>query len=112
MAEQIIYRQMERKKLEFDGIRADYVGYNSLHGPLSHEPEGELNEIYLRMAVKSESKQKADSFFRLFPPLGLNGPPSMSYIGNIPTRQQIGMWSSLIPRTLVEERVTVEVKEV
>ncbi|WP_340085001.1 acyclic terpene utilization AtuA family protein [Siminovitchia sp. FSL H7-0308] len=112
LAEQIIYRQMERKKLEFDEIRADYVGYNSLHGPLSHEPEGELNEIYLRMAVKSECKQKADSFFRLFPPLGLNGPPSMSYIGNIPTRQQIGMWSSLIPRTLIEERVTVEVKEV
>ncbi|ONK23779.1 hypothetical protein BLX87_08910 [Bacillus sp. VT-16-64] len=112
LAEQIIYRQMERKKLEFDEIRADYVGYNSLHGPLSHEPEGEMNEIYLRMAVKSESKQKADSFFRLFPPLGLNGPPSMSFIGNIPTRQQIGMWSSLIPRTLIEERITVEIKEV
>lgn len=112
LAEQIIYRQIERKKLQFDEIRADYVGHNSLHGPLSHELKDELNEIYLRMAVKSESKQKADSFFRLFPPLGLNGPPSMSFIGNIPTRQQIGMWSSLIPRQFIEENVTVEIKEV
>lgn len=110
-AEEIIYSFIERKRLQFDKIHVDYVGHNSLHGPLSHETV-EPNEIYLRMAVKSENKAMADNFFRLFPPLALNGPPSMAFIGNIPTRQQLGMWSCLIPRHLVEDKVQIQISEV
>lgn len=110
-AEEIIYRIMERKKVSYDKIHVDYVGYNSLHGPLAHEPQ-DPNEIYLRMVVKTDHKAKADNFFRLFPPLALNGPPTMSLLGNIPTRQQLGMWSFLIPRELVERNVSITISEV
>ncbi|WP_044748196.1 acyclic terpene utilization AtuA family protein [Bacillus alveayuensis] len=111
-AEQIIRRQLKEKKIEFDEIRADFIGYNSLHGPLAKKPDDNMNEIYLRMVVKSGDKKKADSFRRLFPPLALNGPPTMTYIGNIPTRQLIGMWSALVPREEVERNVKVTIKEV
>lgn len=108
---EIIYKEIEKRQLHYDDIHTDYVGYNSLHGPLAHE-EVDPNEIYLRIAVKSESKQMANGFFRLFPPLALNGPPTMSLIGNIPTRQQLGMWSSLVPRELIEAKTNVSIKGV
>lgn len=110
-AVEILNRIMEKKKISYDKVHIDFVGYNSLHGPLSHEVS-EPNEVYLRMAVKSDDKRKADNFFRLFPPLALNGPPTMSVIGNIPTRQLLGMWSFLVPRELIEENVTISVSEV
>lgn len=109
-AEQIIYRLIEKKNISYDKIHVDYVGYNSLHGPLSHEV-ADPNEIYLRMAVKTDNKQKADNFFRLFPPLALNGPPTMSLLGNIPTRQMLGMWSCYVPRELVENHVEISISE-
>lgn len=110
-AEQVIYKLMEQKGITYDRIHVDYVGYNSLHGPLAHEQQ-DPNEIYLRMAVKTKDKRKADNFFRLFPPLALNGPPTMSLLGNIPTRQQLGMWSFLVPRETVEANISISVSEV
>lgn len=109
--EEIIYKELENKGLEYDRVHVDYVGYNSLHGPLAHA-DVDPNEIYLRIAVQADSKQKANGFFRLFPPLALNGPPTMTLLGNIPTRQQLGMWSCLVPRKLIEDNVSVSIKEV
>jgi len=110
--ERIIRRQLKEKNIEFDEIRTDFIGYNSLHGPLATESDDNVNEIYLRMVVKTDDQKKADSFRRLFPPLALNGPPTMAYIGNIPTRRLIGMWSALVPRELVENDMKVIIKEV
>lgn len=110
-AEEIVYKIMEQKQITYDKIHVDYVGYNSLHGPLAHEPE-DPNEIYLRMVVKTDDRRKADNFFRLFPPLALNGPPTMSLLGNMPSRHQLGMWSFLIPRNLVEKHVSITLSEV
>lgn len=110
-AKEIIEQEIKNRKLHYDKVHTDFVGYNSLHGPLAHEV-GDPNEIYLRIAVKSDSKQMANGFFRLLPPLALNGPPTMSLIGNIPTRQQLGMWSSLVPRELIESKTNVAIKGV
>lgn len=110
-AEEIIRKIMKKKHITYEKIQVDYIGYNSLHGPLSHK-QVDPNEIYLRFAVKAKDKAKADGLFRLFPPLGLNGPPSIALIGNIPSRQLLGMWSFLIPRELVEEHVQILISEV
>ncbi|PLR91618.1 DUF1446 domain-containing protein [Bacillus sp. T33-2] len=110
--DRIIRNQLEQKRIRFSELRTDFLGYNSLHGPLSKEPDEEINEIFLRMAIKTEDRRTVESFRRLFPPLALNGPPTMTYIGNIPTRQLLGMWSALVPRDLVESRIQVSVKEV
>src|SRR5690606_7819961 len=110
-AEEIIYRIMEKKSITFEKMHVDYIGFNSLHGPLAHDA-GDPNEVYLRMAVKTYDKKKADNFFRLFPPLALNGPPTMSTFGQIPTRQLLGMWSFLVPRKLIESHVTISMSEV
>ncbi|MFS1515623.1 acyclic terpene utilization AtuA family protein [Bacillus sp. SCS-151] len=112
-ADEIIRLQAERSKLQFDEIKTDFIGYNALHGPLATEVSTDSNEIFLRMAIRTKSKRDAISFSRLFPPLALNGPPSMgAYIGNIPPRKLFGMWATLIPRHLVEAKISVTVQEV
>ncbi|WP_047151303.1 acyclic terpene utilization AtuA family protein [Aneurinibacillus tyrosinisolvens] len=112
-ADRILRKQMERIKLQYDEIQTDYLGYNSLHGRLARVPEEELNEVYLRMVVRTQRKEEAAKLGRLFPPLALNGPPSMSgFTGMMPPRELLGMWSCLIPREVVESKVQVNVSEV
>lgn len=112
-ADQIIRSQIKKSGQEFDEIRTDYIGYNSLHGPLATEPSDDINEIYLRMAVKGDDKRQVGGFSRFFPPLALNGPPSLGgFVGNTRPRELIGMWSSLIPREVIEDHVKTEVQEV
>ncbi|MYL32085.1 acyclic terpene utilization AtuA family protein [Pontibacillus yanchengensis] len=112
-ADQIIRQKLKRHSLDYEELQTDFMGYNSLHGPLAEPPGEDINEIYLRMAIKTASKREAMKFARLFPPLALNGPPSMgAYIGNIPPRQLVGMWASLIPCEIVERNVDVHVQEV
>ncbi|ATY84834.1 DUF1446 domain-containing protein [Kyrpidia spormannii] len=112
-AEEIIRKQIERRGLTYDEVRADYLGYNSLHGPTVPEPKEELNEVYLRMAVRAKTLRDAAQFGRLFPPLGLDGPPSVAGLGGMmPPRELLGMWSCLVPRNLVEDRVEIRIEEV
>ena len=73
----------------------------------------ELNEVYLRMAVRSQDKAVAERFGRLFPPLGLSGPPFVGGYGGITSpRELLGIWPTLAPRALVEPRVQVHMAEV
>ncbi|HZG72839.1 MAG TPA: acyclic terpene utilization AtuA family protein [Chondromyces sp.] len=111
--DEIIRIQLERNGLNYEEVRTDFMGYNALSGPLAHENENELNEVFLRMVVKAKTKQEAAKFSRLFPPLALNGPPSMSgFSGNTPPRALLGMWSTLLPREEVENQIKIEIEEV
>ncbi len=112
-ADRIIRKQMELMGLRYEEVQTDYLGYNSLHGPLSKPPVEELNEVYLRVAVRTSKKEDAAKLGRLFPPLALSGPPSMSgFTGMTPPRELYGMWLCLIPREEVESRVQVTLAEV
>ncbi|BCJ86120.1 acyclic terpene utilization AtuA family protein [Effusibacillus dendaii] len=112
-ADRIVRKQIDRMGLKYDEIRTDYMGYNSLHGPTVNLPKEELNEVYLRVAVRTRTKEEAAKLGRLFPPLALNGPPTMSgFTGMMQPRELLGMWSCLIPRDLIESRVQVSISEV
>ncbi|MDF2681810.1 MAG: hypothetical protein K0R47_3000 [Brevibacillus sp.] len=112
-ADRIVRKQLERLGWQYEEVQTEYLGYNSLHGPLSTLPEENLNEVYLRMAVRTPKKEEAARFPRLFPPLALSGPPTMSGIGGMTApRELFGMWSCLIPRKVVESGVQVSLLEV
>ncbi|MBE9915896.1 DUF1446 domain-containing protein [Paenibacillus donghaensis] len=112
-ADRIIRRQIERIGLQAAKVQTDYLGYNSLHGPLATEPAQDLNEVFLRLAVRTDSKEEAAKLGRLFPPLMLNGPPSMGgFLGHMKPRELLGMWSCLVPREVIESNVKVTVTEV
>lgn len=112
-ADRIIRKQIERVGLQAQEIRTDYLGYNSLHGPLAKPPSEELNEVYLRIAVRTQSKEDAAQLGRLVPPLMLSGPPAMgAFLGVMKPRELLGMWSCLVPREIIERNVHVMVLEV
>lgn len=113
-ADEIVRKQIELYDLKVNDIHTEYIGYNSIHGPLAAPiDEDKVNEIYLRVAVHTDTKQEASQFGRLFPPLALNGPPFVGGLANLfSVRQLLGLWSVLIPREEIENRVVVDVKGV
>ncbi len=112
-ADEIIRKQLARKGMHYEEIHTSFLGFNSLHGPTVEEPTEELNEVYLRIAVRAKTRQEAVAFSRLFPPLGLDGPPSVTGLGGrLQPRELLGMWSCLVPRELIEKDVKIHIEEV
>lgn len=107
----IVEAQLGRSDVE---LHTEFVGHNSLHGPLADDRHADdLNEVYLRMAVRTADKAVADKFGRLFPPLGLSGPPFVGGYGGItPPRELLGIWPTLVDRRHVEPHVRVQVEAV
>lgn len=111
---EILRRQVARMRLPVEEIRVEYLGFNSLHGPLA-DPRGaeDLNEVYLRFAVRTPDRRAAEQISRLLVPLALGGPPTAGgIIGFDRSRQLLGLWPSLVERGPVDEAVTVDVREV
>jgi hypothetical protein len=114
MADAIVRRQIERFGIRAEEIHTSYLGYDSLHGPLARPLDEELvNEVYLRVAIRTRTREEAQKLGRLFPPLALDGPPFIGGLAGMrPVRELLGLWPTLVERTLVEPAVEVDVREV
>jgi hypothetical protein len=113
-ADQTVRRQIERFGIKAEEIHTSYLGYDSLHGPLARPLDEELvNEVYLRVAVRAQTREEAQKLGRLFPPLALDGPPFIGGLSGMrPVRELLGLWPTLIDRGLIEPHVEVDVEEV
>ncbi|MHB9145970.1 MAG: acyclic terpene utilization AtuA family protein [Symbiobacteriia bacterium] len=112
-AESIIRRRLEMWGVRPEEVLAEYIGINQLHGGLSPLPVADINEVRLRLAVRTKTRDEAEKVAREFPPLLLSGPPTASAIGGTPApRELLGLWSCLIPRELIEPQQRVEIEEV
>ncbi len=114
LAAQIIQQQMKRVGLKAEETLIEYMGYNSISGPLADPTHAkDLNEVYLRIAVRCADKREAAKLGRLVPPLGLSGPPFIGGAGGmIEPRGLLGIWPTLAPRAVIEEYIRVSVEEV
>jgi len=112
-AEMIVRRLLEERGLQYEEIHSELLGLDSLFGPLADTScADELNEVYLRMAVRTPDKKLAEAFPRQFPWLGLSGPPTASGFSGIePARALLGLWPTLAKRGLIEAGVKVTVTE-
>jgi Acyclic terpene utilisation family protein AtuA len=110
----IIKGLMQERGVEADETNVEYIGYNSLLGANADPTFREqLNECFLRMTIRTQDKRVADGFGRLFPWLGLSGPPYLGGFHGIQgAKQLLGLWPALVKRELVESRVEVSVEEV
>lgn len=113
LAAQIITQQMDEIGLKPQETLIEYQGYNSIHGPLADPTHADdLNEVYLRIAVRCADKREAARLGRLVPPLGLSGPPFIGGLGGMmEPRGLLGIWPTLAPRNIIEEYVRVSVEE-
>lgn len=109
-ADQILRKRLENLNLTFDEIRTEFVGYNSCHGPLSKQlPEDDINEIVLRVAVRSHDYYSVERFGKEIAPLILTGPPSVTgFAGGRPKPSEVvAYWPALIPKKLVQPEVSI-----
>ncbi|QIB70275.1 DUF1446 domain-containing protein [Aminipila butyrica] len=114
-AADILMKKMKRKGLKAEEIRIDYLGLNALHlGVASMDPElvKNMNEVVLRIAVRTLEKSEAMKLVPEISPLQLNGPPGASFFGGRAKVQEvIGLWPTFIPRSVVELKSNIlEVK--
>jgi len=104
---------MQQQGIHHDELCVEFLGQSTFLGPHATKAQDEeLNEIWLRMAIRTKEKKQADAFPRLFPWLALSGPPFMGGFHGIPAASQlIGVWPTLIPRQWVEEQIAIEILE-
>ena len=101
-AAEIIMKKMKRKGLQYEDIRIDYIGLNALHldvAEIDPKEVKDLNEVVLRIAIRTKTKEECAKIVPEFAPLQLNGPPGASFFGGRAHIQEvIGLWPTLIPR--------------
>lgn len=109
-ADDILRKRLENLNLKFDEIRTEFIGYNSCHGPLSVKLDEDLiNEIMLRVAVRSHDYNSIERFGKEIAPLILTGPPGVTgFAGGRPKPSEVvAYWPALIPKKLVQPEVRI-----
>jgi len=109
--ERFLRGRFEQLKLPIREIRIDFIGVNSIHGPLAPLPSNldEVNEIRVRVAVRTTSREYANQVRREVTHLWTHGPVGTTAVISPPApRQVISLWPTLIPRELVPQRVVVK----
>ena len=113
-AAEILMKKMRRKGLRAEEIHISYVGLNALHldvATMDPELVKNMNEVVLRIALRTQEKEEAQKLIPEIAPLQLNGPPGASFFGGrAKVSEVIGLWPTLIPRDAV--RLTANMVEV
>lgn len=114
-AADILMKKMKRKGMQYEDIRIDYVGLNALHLDVAEIDDDlirRMNEVVLRIAIRTKEKKDAQMIIPEISPLQLNGPPGASFFGGRShVTDVIGLWPTLIPRDAVKmESHILEVK--
>lgn len=97
---------MKRKGLKAEEIHIDYIGLNALHlnvAEMDPDKIKDMNEVVMRIAIRTLTKDEAMKIVPEVSPLQLNGPPGASFFGGRAKVQEvIGLWPTLIPRDAVK----------
>lgn len=110
VADEILRKRLANLHLQFDEIRTEFVGYNSTHGPLAKSMnEDDINEIMLRVGVRSHDYKSVERFGKEIAPLILTGPPAVTgFAGGRPKPSEIvAYWPALISKKLVKPIVEI-----
>lgn len=108
-ADKILRTRLNDLGLKFDEIRTEFQGYNACHGPLAKTYD-ELNEVVLRIGVRSQDKKAIERFGMEIAPLILTGPPGVTgFAGGRPKPSDVvAYWPALMPKSEVKPEVVVE----
>jgi Acyclic terpene utilisation family protein AtuA len=111
---EIIKGLVDERGWPVEDMHVSYIGYDALLGANADSTyRDQLNECFLRMTIRTRERRVADGFGRLFPWLGLSGPPyAGGFKGIQGAKELLGIWPTLVARDLIEPRVTVDVEDV
>jgi len=109
-ADQILRKRLLRLGLNFEEINTEFLGYNSCHGPLSKRlNEDDINEVVLKVSVRSKDYQSIDRFGKEIAPLILTGPPSVTgFAGGRPKPSEVvAYWPALIKKNFIKPQIKI-----
>ena len=109
-ADKILRKRLANLNLKYDEIRTEYIGYNATHETLAPKiDEDKINEIMLRIAVRSHDYNSVERFGKELAPLILTGPPSVTgFAGGRPKPSEVvAYWPALIPKKLVNPEIMI-----
>lgn len=105
LASEIVMEKMRKKDLKTEEVRIDYVGLNSLHlslADMSEERLKDLNEVILRIAIRTKDKSEAEKIIPEIAPLQLNGPPGGALFGGrSKVSEVIALWPTAVTKSSV-----------
>lgn len=104
--EMIIRERLKLLRVQPVELHFDYVGVNALHGPASPVPM-ELNEVGLRVAARTRTKEEADIVKREATHLWTLGGIGTGYLSPAQPRPSVSLWPTLVPRQQVQVKVTI-----
>jgi len=107
----MVRRALGEQSMAVDDFHVEYLGLDTFLGPHADRSRlEELNEVWLRVAIRTPDRRVADGLGRQFPWLALSGPPYMGgFHGITPASRLLGLWPALVPRQEVEREVRVSV---
>jgi hypothetical protein len=113
-AVEMVKAQLADKAVPHDALFVEFPGLNSAHGALAPMPDAaalaELNEVWVRMVLRTQDKKAADGFGRLFPWMALSGPAyTCGFQGLHNSSELLGIWPALVDRAPVESHTRVEI---
>lgn len=102
LAETILRERFAIVGLRAEEIRIDFLGMNALYGAMSPAPDHEPNEIAVRVAARTETRQEAEKVGREVDGMAVSGLGSTGK--RVPhgdrVREVIGVWSMLVDRAV------------
>jgi len=110
-AEKWIRERFKILGVEFEELRIDYIGINTLHGEACEIEDKDYNEVGLRIAGKAKTREAAEVVRREATHLWTQGPIGSSFGTPMNVRPVIALWPTLVPRDAVRtESQLMEVK--
>jgi len=109
-AEKWLRKRFEKLGIQFDELRFDYIGINTLHGVAAPIEDKDFNEVGLRIAAKAKTQEEAEYVRREATHLWTQGPIGVSFGTPGLVRPVIKLWPALVPREAV--KVTSQTMEV
>jgi hypothetical protein len=110
MAADILDKRLAMKDTKITRKNISYLGVNSLHGPLAPLLTDDLNEVVLRYAIMTETREEG---LKLTPEVAavsnLNGPAQGCFFGGRSRPSEVfALWPTLIPRDIIKLETFVE----
>jgi hypothetical protein len=109
-ADRWVRERFKRLGVKFEELRIDYMGVNMLHGEAAPIEDKDFNEVGLRIAAKTKTREEAEVVRREATHLWTMGPIGVSFGIPLDVRPVVALWPSLVPREAV--RVGSHIMEV
>ena len=108
-ASEIVWNKLNNLGLSYDKTSTEYLGLSSCFKTTYRMPNV-INEIVLRLGVKSDCKDSVVRFTKELSPLITSGPPGITGFseGRPRVRDIVAYWPTLIDKRSIKTTVTIE----